>query len=117
MTGDEEAEDFFFCSQPGVLVPVRHVRKLIVAVLRFFFLLEHSEQSMLARFDVALYFLRAFNGAVDHRHQLRAAAEGIHGTTLDQRFEDTLVQQPQVDLFAELKNRAITPQFPATRDD
>ena len=116
MTSDEEAEDFFFCSQPSVLVPVGHVRKLIVAVLRFF-LLEHSEQSMLARFDVALYFLRAFNGPVDHRHQLRAAAERIHGAALDQRFEDTFVQQPQVDLFAELKKRAITPQFRATSDD
>ena len=73
------------------------------------FLLEYAEQAMLAGLRVALRLLRVVHGLVEHRHQLRAAAKRIHGAALDQRFQHALVQQPQVNFFAELINRFEVP--------
>ena len=66
-----------------------------------FFLLKHAEQAVLAGFCVALGLLCAFDRTVENGHQLGAAAQSIHGAALDQRLQHPLVQQPQVDLFAE----------------
>ena len=66
-----------------------------------FFLLEHAKQAVLARFGVALRFLRLLHRLVEHGHQLRAPAQRIHGAALDQRFQHALVQQTQIDVLAE----------------
>ena len=116
MSGDEEAENFFFSGQARVLIPVRSIGQLVV-VDRNFFLLEHAEQAVLAGFRVALRLLRAFHGLVEDGHQLAAATECIHGAALDQRFQDALVQQPQIHLLAEFVDGAIASQFFAPRHD
>ena len=40
-----------------------------------------------------------------HGHQLRAASQRIHGAALDERLNDPLVEQVQIDLLAELEDR------------
>ena len=82
-----------------------------------FLLLKHTEQAMLAAFSIALRFLRALDGTVEHGHKLGAAAESIHGAALDQRLQHALVQQPQIYLLAEFVNRAEAAQLFACGDD
>src|ERR1700722_7723828 len=72
---------------------------------------------MLAGLGIALGFLRTFDSPVKNRHQLGAAPEAIYGAALDQRFQYPLVEQPQVDLFAELVNGSVAPQFLASGND
>src|SRR3954468_20601348 len=72
---------------------------------------------MLARFLVALRFLRAFDGFVEHGHELRASAEAIHGTALDQRFQHALVEKPEINLVAELEYRAEFPELLASLEN
>ena len=116
MAADEEAEDFFFGGEAGVLVPVGDVGQFVV--VRFgVFLLEDAKQAMLAGFGVALGFLRLLHGLVEDGHELRAAAHGIHGAALDQRFEHALVEQAEVDVFAEFKDRFEAAEFLAGGDD
>ena len=103
MPGDEESENFFFGLKARVLVPVGDIGQFVVA-RRCFFLLEDAKQAVLAGFGVALGFLRLLHGLVEHGHELSAAAEGIHGAALDQRFDHALVEQSQVDVFAELED-------------
>ena len=57
---------------------------------------------MLAGGFVALRFLGALHGLVERGAELGAATEGVHGAGLDEGLEDALVQQAEVDLFAEL---------------
>src|ERR1041385_2666078 len=66
---------------------------------------------MLPRFSVALRLLRVLNGFVEHRHQLGPPSQRIHGATLYQRFEDALIQQPQINLLAEFVERLESSQF------
>ncbi len=116
MSADEEAENFFLVGQPGMFVPVGRVGQLVVR-RRNFLLLEDAEQAVLAAFGVALGFLRAFDGAVENRHQLGAAAQSVHGAALDQRFQNALVQQAQVDLLAEFVDGAVAAKLFASGDD
>ena len=116
MAADEEAEDFFFRGEAGVLVPVGNVRQLVV--VRFsVFLLEDAKQAVLAGFGVALGFLRLLHGFVEHGHELGAAAHGIHGAALDQRFEDAFVEQAEVDVFAEFEDGFEAAEFLAGGND
>src|SRR3954468_4974592 len=72
---------------------------------------------MLARFLVALRFLRAFDGFVEHGHELRAGAEAVHRAALDQRFQHALVEQPEINLVAELEYRAEFPELLASLEN
>ena len=52
--------------------------------------------------------------AVDHREHLRSArSERIHRAGFDQAFEDALVEQPRVDVVAELIDRREAAEFRA----
>ena len=72
---------------------------------------------MLAALGVALSLLRAFDGAVEHGHQLGAAAQSIHGAALDQRFQHAFVQQAQVDLLAEFVDGTVAAELLASGND
>ena len=83
MAADEEAEDFLFGGETGVLVPVGDVWQFII--VRFgIFLLEDAKQAMLAGFSIALSLLRLFHRLVEYGRELRATSHGIHGATLDE---------------------------------
>ena len=116
MAADEEAENFFFGGEARVLVPVGNVGQFVVVRLGLF-LLKHAKQAVLAGFGVALGFLRLLHGFVEDGHQLRAAAQGIHGAALDQRFEHALVEQAQIDVLAEFEDRFEAAQLLAGGDD
>ena len=66
---------------------------------------------------IALRLLRVLHGIVDDGHQLRASAKLVHGAALDQRLNHALVEQAQIDFFAELEDRGEPAQFFARRDD
>ena len=53
--------------------------------------------------SIALCFLAAFDRAIQSCHELSSRAERIEGTAFDQRFKHPFVQEPEVNLFAELK--------------
>ncbi len=63
---------------------------------------EDAEESVLTGGCVALRFLGALHGLVERGAHLCAATEGVHGAGFDEGFEDALVEQAEVDLFAEL---------------
>src|SRR5438445_11181065 len=105
MTSDEESKDLLFGSQALVFVPVRRLGKPINVIVNLF-LLKNAKQSMLAGFCIPLSLLRALDGFVKHGgHKLGTAAERVHSAAFDQRFEHTLVEQAQVHVLAERKNR------------
>src|SRR6266567_8271715 len=104
MTSDEESKDLLFGSQALVFVPVRRLGKPINVIVNLF-LLKNAKQSMLAGFCIPLSLLRALDSFVKYGHELGAAAERVHGAAFDQRFEHTLVEQAQVYVLAERKNR------------
>src|SRR5207302_11327306 len=68
-------------------------------------LLEYTKQSMLTGFGIALGFLRPLHGFVHHCHELRPPAKRIHGAALNQRFQDAIVEQPQIYFLTKLENR------------
>ena len=78
---------------------------------------EDAEESVLAGGFVALGFLGALHGFVERGGELGAATEGVHGAGFDEGFEDALVEQAEVDLFAELveADEALLPCFAAVR--
>ena len=82
-----------------------------------FILLEDAEQSVLSEFSVALGFLSALHGFVQDCHELGAVAEDVHGAGFDERFDHAFVKQPQVNFFAELKNRSEASHFLARRQN
>ena len=104
MPGDEEAQDFFLGRKPLMLVPIGNIRQRLFS-LRVLSSGKHAKQSVLPHGGIALRFLRMLHGAVDHRHELRAAAHGIHRAALHQRLDHALIQQPQVNFLAELEDR------------
>src|SRR6516165_10849688 len=104
MAGDEEAEDFLFGGEALMLVPVGSVGQGFLGGSTNFFG-ENSEQAVLTHGGIALRFLRVLHGGVDDGHELRAAAQRVHGSGLDQRLDDTLVEQAKVNLLAELIKR------------
>ena len=116
MPGDEEAQDLFFIGQALVLLPFGDGGQLLGMAVDLLFL-KDAEKPVLAEFGVALRFLRAFNRLVQHRHELRAIAELIHGPGLDQRFQHALVQQAQVHLLAELEDVLEPAEFRSRGDD
>ena len=73
MTRDEESQNFFFRSEPQVLIPIGNIGKFVV-VLAHLFLLEHAKQAMLPGFGVALDSLCTLNSFVEDCHKLRASA-------------------------------------------
>src|SRR5579864_6136244 len=79
--------------------------------------IEDAEEAVLAGFGVALDFLGLLHGLVEDRGELGAAAEGVHGATLNQRFEHSLVEQAEIDVFAELEDRFEAAEFLARGDD
>ena len=83
MSGDEESQDFLFVGQTLVLVPFRHGGKALIIIVGRIFLLEDAEQAMLSHFSIALGFLGAFHGLVQHRHKLGPVAKAVHGAALD----------------------------------
>ena len=83
MPRDEEAENLFLISQPLVLIPIRHIRKLIIHRRRLV-VIEYPEESMLARLRIPLHLLGVLHGAVNHRKKLRTPAQWIHRAALDQ---------------------------------
>src|ERR1700730_8408842 len=72
---------------------------------------------MLAAFGITLGFLRAFDGAVENGHELGAAPQSVHGAAFDQRFQDALVQPPQIQLLAEFVDGAVATKLFTSGDD
>ncbi len=104
VAGDEEAKDLFFILQARVLVPLGYAgqRIFVVACSGMEVGVEDAEEAVLAGGFVALRFLCALHGLVECGGELGAAAKGVHGSGFDERFEDALVEQAKVNLFAEL---------------
>ena len=98
MTRDEEAKNFFFVLQSRVLIPLRHIRQRVFAIGSGTAgaIVEDAEESMLAGCSVALRFLGELHRLIQSRGNLRSATEGVHGTSLDERFEDALIQQAKI---------------------
>src|SRR5947209_4346458 len=72
---------------------------------------------MLARFLIALRFLRAFDGFVEHGHELRAGAEAVHRAALDQGLQHALIEKPEIHFVAELEDGAELPKLLARIQD
>ena len=60
---------------------------------------------MLAGLLVLLGLLGVLNGRVQCSHDCGAGPKAVHGAGLDERLEDALVHQPQVNALAELPKR------------
>ncbi len=108
MPGNKESEDFFFRRQPRVFIPVGRVRERVASLLRGF-IRKHAKQPVLSRFRVPLRFLCLLDRRVERLHELRPAPESIHGPALDQRLQHALVQQTQINFFAEFVERLEIP--------
>ena len=83
-----------------MFIPVGRVGKRVVRLLRGF-ILKHAKQPVLPRFRVPLRFLRLLDRRIQRLHQLRPPPEAIHRPALDQRLQHALIQQPQINFFAE----------------
>ncbi len=108
MAGDEEAEHFFFRLQPLVLVPVRHVgqRVRIARCVSTREILKNTRTNRAARLpDPAALSARVPWLCRPRRSAARGRPNESSAPALDQRLEDPFVQQPQIDLFAELIQR------------
>ena len=77
----------------------------------FRILLKHTEQTMLPGFRIALRFLRVVHGPIKHRHKLGASSKRIHRAAFNEGFEHPLVQQPEINFFAELVNGFESAEF------
>ena len=115
MACDEEAENLLFISQPRVFIPIGGIRQPFNRARRL--LLEHAKQPVLPGFRVALRFLRLLDRLIQRGHNLRPAAEPIHGAALYQRFQNALVEQTQINVLAKFKNRFELSQFLASSNN
>src|SRR5207245_11563014 len=76
-----------------------------------------AEQGVLARKALLLADLRFTERMIERGDELRSlGAERVAGARVDQRFDDALVAEPQVDAVAQLHERAVG-CLASTRDD
>src|SRR5437016_13066471 len=69
-----------------------------------------AEESHLAGFALSLPGLRLSERGVERRHELGAVpAERVAGAGVDERLEDALVAEAQVDPIAQVDERAVRP--------
>ena len=107
MAAQIQAERILLVREQLHLGPRRRIRQADDRQSAF---LAAAEQIRLAQIAVALRAVAVLDGAVDGAEQLRAAGgqrharrdQAVAGAGLDQRFEHLLVDDAQVELFAEL---------------
>src|SRR5687767_4341735 len=112
MAGDVEPEDLLLLRESLRLAHGRNVGQRHVSLFRRSFPQsrvpspQSPKQRSLPLLDLLLLERGFLNCRVQHRDELRAMpAETIHRTRVDERFEDALVAQPEVDALAEVEQR------------
>ena len=114
VAGNEEAEHRFFPYQALLFGPGRHIGQGGLGTRGWGCV---AEQGVLSGEPFVLAYLRFAEGVIEGGDQLGAlAAERVAGARIDQRFDDALVAEPQVDAVAQLHERAIG-RLASTRDD
>src|SRR5262249_416512 len=108
---------FFSGGVPLMFPPFRHRGILPRITLSGFISTKDTEKAVVPLSRIALRFLGAFHRFVQHRHDLRAITECIHSAALDQRLHDAFIEKPQINFFAEFKDRAEATYLLAGSDD
>ena len=114
MASDVKPQNLLFTRQPLRFRPLRYLRQLH-GRSRFGRAFTH-EQTVLAALRLALPPGSKFHGTVECGHHLRTMdSQGVKRPRLDQAFEHPLVKQPQVNVFAKLKDVVEAAQLLARR--